>query len=59
MLETVAEMNKQLSAEQKKLQQQLESYAKQNIDHEEKMRTVLQRLEVVEKQKSGKGSFCC
>jgi hypothetical protein len=31
------------------LQQQLESYAKQNIDHEEKMRTVLQRLEVVKK----------
>jgi flagellar capping protein FliD len=59
MLQTVAEKNKQLSAEQKKLQQQLESYAKQNIDHEEKMRTVLQRLEVVEKQKSGKGSFCC
>jgi flagellar capping protein FliD len=55
----VAEKNKQLSAEQKKLQQQLESYAKQNIDHEEKMCTVLQQLEVVEKQKSGKDSFCC
>jgi hypothetical protein len=51
----VVEKNKQLSAEQKKLQQQLESYAKQNIDHEEKMRIVLRRLEVVEKQKSGKG----
>jgi flagellar capping protein FliD len=49
MLQTVAKKNKQLSAEQKKLQQQLESYAKQNSDHEEKMRTVLQRLEVVEK----------
>jgi flagellar capping protein FliD len=59
MLQTVAEKNKQLSAEQKKLQQQLESYAKQNSDHEEKMRTVLQRLEVVEKQKLGKGSFYC
>jgi NADPH-dependent 7-cyano-7-deazaguanine reductase QueF len=59
MLQTVAEMNKQLSAEQKKLQQQLESYAKQNINHEEKKCTILQRLEVVEKQKSGKGSFCC
>jgi flagellar capping protein FliD len=59
MLQTVAEKNKQLSAEQKKLQQQLESYAKQNIDHEEKMCTVLQQLEVVEKQKSGKDSFCC
>jgi hypothetical protein len=47
----VAKKNKQLSAEQKKLQQQVESYAKQNIDHEEKMRIVLQRLEVVEKQK--------
>jgi hypothetical protein len=44
---------------QKKMQQQLESYAKQNIDHEEKMRTILQRLEVVKKQKSGKASFCC
>jgi NADPH-dependent 7-cyano-7-deazaguanine reductase QueF len=55
----VAEKNKQLSAEQKKLQQQLESYAKQNIDHEEKMHIVLQRLEVVKKQRSGKGSFCC
>jgi flagellar capping protein FliD len=59
MLQTVAEKNKQLSAEQKKLQQQLESYAKQNIDHEEKMRTVLQQLEVIKKQKSGKDSFCC
>jgi NADPH-dependent 7-cyano-7-deazaguanine reductase QueF len=55
----VAEKNKQLSGEQKKLQQQLESYAKQNIDHEEKMRIILQRLEVVEKLRSGKGSFCC
>jgi hypothetical protein len=55
----VAEKNKQLSAEQKKLQQQLESYVKQSIDHDEKIRTVLQRLEVVEKQRSGKGSFCC
>jgi flagellar capping protein FliD len=59
MQQTVAEKNKQLSAEQKKLQQQLESYVKQNIDHEEKLRTVLQRLEVVEKQKLGKDSFCC
>jgi flagellar capping protein FliD len=59
MLQTVAEKNKQLSAEQKKLQQQVESYAKQNIDHEEKMCTVLQQLEVVEKQKSSKDSFCC
>jgi hypothetical protein len=58
MLQTVAEKNKQLSAKQK-LQQQLESYAKQNIDHEEKMRAVLQWLEVVKKQKSGKDSFCC
>jgi hypothetical protein len=40
------------------LQQQLESYAKQSIDHEEKMCTVLQQLEVVEKQRSGKGPFC-
>jgi hypothetical protein len=32
----VAEKNKQLSAEQKRLQQQLEGYAKQNIEHEEK-----------------------
>jgi hypothetical protein len=55
----VAKKNKQLSAEQKKLQQQVESYAKQNIDHEEKMRIVLQRLEVVEKQKLSKDSFCC
>jgi hypothetical protein len=54
----VAEKNKQLSAEQKKLQHQLESYAKQSIDHEEKMRTVLQQLEVVEKQRSGKRPFC-
>jgi hypothetical protein len=38
----VAEKNKQLSAEQKKLQQLLESYVRQSIDHEEKMRTVLQ-----------------
>jgi hypothetical protein len=38
----VAEKNKQLSAEQKKLQQQLEGYARKNIEHEEKMRTVLQ-----------------
>jgi hypothetical protein len=45
----MAEKNKQLSAEQKKLQQQLESYAKQNIDYEEKMCTVLQQLEVVKK----------
>jgi flagellar capping protein FliD len=45
----VAEKNKHLSAEQKKLQQQVESYEKQNIDHEEKMCTVLQWLEVVEK----------
>jgi flagellar capping protein FliD len=59
MLHIVAEKNKQLSAEQKKLQQQVESYAKQNIDHEEKMCTVLQRLEVVKKQKSSKDSFCC
>jgi flagellar capping protein FliD len=59
MQQTMAEKNKQLSAEQKKLQQQLESYVKQNIDHEEKLRTVLQRLEVVEKQKLGKDSFCC
>jgi flagellar capping protein FliD len=49
MLQTVAEKDKQLSAEQKRLQKQVESYAKQNIDHEEKMHTVLQRLEVVEK----------
>jgi flagellar capping protein FliD len=49
MLQIVAEKNKQLSAEQKKLQQQVESYAKQNIDHEEKMCTILQRLEVVKK----------
>jgi flagellar capping protein FliD len=55
----VAEKNKQLSAEQKKLQQQLEGYAKQNIEHEEKMHTVLQQLEVVEKQRSGKKPFCC
>jgi flagellar capping protein FliD len=59
MLQTVAEKDKQLSAEQKRLQKQVESYAKQNIDHEEKMRTVLQRLEVVEKQKTSKDSFCC
>jgi regulator of replication initiation timing len=59
MLQTMAEKNKQLSVEQKKLHQQLESYAKQNIDHEEKMRPVLQWLEVVEKQKSSKDSFCC
>jgi hypothetical protein len=32
----LAKKNKQLSAEQKKLQQQLESYARQSIDHEEK-----------------------
>jgi hypothetical protein len=50
----VAEKNKQLSAEQKKLQQQLESYARQSIEHEEKMRTVLQHLEVVKKQKLGR-----
>jgi flagellar capping protein FliD len=49
MLQTVAEKNKQLNAEQKKLQQQVESYAKQNMDPKEKMRTILQRLEVVEK----------
>jgi hypothetical protein len=55
----VAEKNKQLSAEQKKLQQHLESYARQSIDHEEKIRMVLQQLEVVEKQRSGKGPFCC
>jgi NADPH-dependent 7-cyano-7-deazaguanine reductase QueF len=55
----MAKKKKQLSVEQKKLQQQLESYAKQNIDHEEKIRTVLQRLGVVEKQRSGKGSFYC
>jgi NADPH-dependent 7-cyano-7-deazaguanine reductase QueF len=55
----MAEKNKQLSVEQKKLQQQLESYAKQSIDHEEKMCTILQRLEVVEKQRFGKGRFCC
>jgi hypothetical protein len=55
----VAEKNKKLSAEQKKLQQQLESYVKQNSDHEEKMCIVLQWLEVVEKQKLGKSSFCC
>jgi hypothetical protein len=29
----MAEKNKQLSAEQKKQQQQLESYARQNIKH--------------------------
>jgi flagellar capping protein FliD len=58
MLQTMAEKNKQLSAEQKRLQQQVESYVKQNIDPEEKMCTVLQRLEVVEKQKSSKDSFC-
>jgi flagellar capping protein FliD len=58
-VQTVVEKNKQVSAEQKKLQQQLESYAKQNMDHEENMRTVLQQLEVVEKQKSSKDSFCC
>jgi hypothetical protein len=45
----VAEKNKQLNTKQKRQQQQLESYARQSIDHEEKMRTVLQRLEVVEK----------
>jgi hypothetical protein len=55
----MAEKNKQLSAEHKKLQQQLESYAKKSIDHEEKMCTVLQWLTVVEKQRSGKGPFCC
>jgi hypothetical protein len=55
----VAAKNKQLSAEQKKLQQQLESYARQSIEHEEKMRTVLQQLEVVEKQKSGRIPICC
>jgi NADPH-dependent 7-cyano-7-deazaguanine reductase QueF len=55
----VGEKNKQLSTEQKKLQQQLESYVKQSIDHEEKMHTILQRLKVVEKQRSGKGPFCC
>jgi flagellar capping protein FliD len=59
MLQTAAEKNKKLSAEQKKLQQQLESYAKQNSDHEEKIRTVLQWLEVVKKRKSSKSSFCC
>jgi hypothetical protein len=37
----VAKKNKQLSAEQKKLQQQVEIYVKQNIDHEEKMCTIL------------------
>jgi hypothetical protein len=41
MLQTVAKKNKQLSAKQKKLQQQVESYMKQNIDHEEKMCIVL------------------
>jgi hypothetical protein len=55
----VTEKNKQLSAEQKKLQQQLESYARQSIEHEEKMCAVLQQLEVVEKQKLGKRPFCC
>jgi hypothetical protein len=55
----MAEKNKQLSVEQKKLQQQLDNYAKQSIDHEEKMCTVLQGLEVVEKQRSGKGPLCC
>jgi hypothetical protein len=55
----VAEKNKQLSVEQKKLQQQLEGYARQSIEHEEKMRTVLQQLEVVKKQRSGKKPFCC
>jgi hypothetical protein len=29
------------------------------MDHEEKMRNVLQRLEVVKKQKSSKDSFYC
>jgi hypothetical protein len=55
----VAEKNKHLSAEQKRLQQQLESYARQNFEREEKMRTVLQQLDVVEKQKLGKKSFFC
>jgi hypothetical protein len=55
----VAEKNKQLSAEQKKLQHQLEVYVRQNIEQEEKMCTVLQQLEVVEKQRSGKKPFCC
>jgi hypothetical protein len=54
----VAEKNKQLSAEQKKLQQQLEGYARQNIEHEEKMHIVLQQLEVVKKQRSGRKPFC-
>jgi hypothetical protein len=53
------EKNKQLSAEQKKLQQQLEGYVWQNIEHEEKMHTVLQQLDVVEKQRSGRKPFCC
>jgi hypothetical protein len=55
----VAKKNKQLSAEQKKLQQQLEGYARQNNEHGEKMRMVFQQLEVVEKQRSGKKPFCC
>jgi hypothetical protein len=55
----VAKKNKQLSAEQKKLQQQFEGYAWQNIKHEEKMCTVLQQLDVVEKQRSGRKPFCC
>jgi hypothetical protein len=38
----VAEKNRQLSAEQKKLHQQLEGYVRQDIEREEKMCTVLQ-----------------
>jgi hypothetical protein len=45
----VAKKNRQLNTEQKKLQQQLESYVRQSIDHEENMHTVLQWLEVVKK----------
>jgi hypothetical protein len=55
----VAEKNKQLNAEQKRLQQELESYARQNFEREEKMRTALQQLDVVEKQKLGKKPFFC
>jgi hypothetical protein len=55
----VAEKNKQLNAEQKKLQQQLERYVWQDIEREERMHTVLQQLGEIEKQRVGRKPFCC
>jgi hypothetical protein len=55
----MAEKNRQLSVEQKKLHQQLEGYARQDIEREERMRTVLQQLGVVEKQRAGRKPFYC